>query len=92
MVVNEDIQMRVELEEGRTTWSGGETLRGLLHVQAERELACDGLIVRVGWKTGGRGNEMEMGVARIAVHDGTLPAGPSSPAANLSWCCERRRR
>lgn len=48
--------LSIELEDPERVRSGGETVRGSVHVRADADVRCNGLRVRTIWETHGRGN------------------------------------
>lgn len=48
--------LRIEFDRADRTYRGGEEVTGTVHVQVNRDVRCDGMLVEHFWQTHGRGN------------------------------------
>ncbi len=48
--------LRIEFDRADRTYRGGDEVTGTVHVQVNRDVRCDGMLVEHFWQTHGRGN------------------------------------
>ncbi|KAA1260800.1 hypothetical protein LF1_33420 [Rubripirellula obstinata] len=49
-------KLSVELTEPDRIFRGGDTVTGVVRVDVDKDIACNGLVIQIGWRTHGRGN------------------------------------
>ena len=67
--------LSIELEDPQKVFIGGETIRGVVRVNADADVQCRGLVVTSGWRTHGRGNVATGEAGRMTLFKGEWRAG-----------------
>ena len=67
--------LTLRLDDDRTSFRGGGTVRGTLEVRTDEEVQCKGLTVECMWQTHGKGTSVHGEPETQLLFEGTLPAG-----------------
>ena len=67
--------LTIHLDEERTSYRGGETVRGEIEVRTDEDVRCDGLTVELRWKTHGKGNSVHGDPVEVELFQGDWRAG-----------------
>lgn len=70
-------QLNIGFDQPGAVYHGGETLRGHVDVDVDKNCTCNGLNIEVEWFTRGRGNTTSGTIATATVYKGPLEAGDS---------------
>jgi len=68
-----DIQ--IELDEGSPTYEAGDTIRGAVRTEVNKDCQCNNLILSLEWYTHGRGDTVERRVDQQSLFQGEWTAG-----------------
>lgn len=70
-------KLSVELAEPDRIYRGGDTINGVVRVEVDKAIACNGLFVQAGWRTHGRGNVASKTGDSTTLFQGQWQAGES---------------
>ena len=70
-------KLQVELAEPDRIYHGGDTVTGVVRVEVDKDIACNGLVIQTAWRTHGRGNVTSQNGDSVTAFQGQWRAGES---------------